>query len=78
MVSPKAFTCVMFFFGGGGVVFFYHPTSPPRSPIRLVPCVPSYTLSKPVFKGVTHGMSSYLMRATASYLYEGFVGAAIS
>ena len=36
---------------------FSNPTSPPRSPIGLVTCVPSYTLSSPVFKGVTRGMS---------------------
>ena len=28
----------------GGIVVFSNPTSPPRSPIGLVPCVPSYTL----------------------------------
>ena len=40
-----------------GFVCFSNPTSPPRSPIGSVPCVPSYTLSPSAFKGVTHGMS---------------------
>ena len=30
---------------------FLTPTSPPTSPIGSVPCVPSYTLSSPAFKG---------------------------
>ena len=47
----------LFSFYWGVVVSFSNPTSPPRSPIGLVPCVPSYTLSSPVFKGVTWGMS---------------------
>ena len=38
-------------------VCFSNPTSPPRNPIGSVPCVPSYTLSYPAFKGVTRGMS---------------------
>ena len=40
-----------------GFVCFYNPGSPPRSPIGLVLCVPSYTLSSPTFKGVTRGLS---------------------
>ena len=48
-------TFLLYFFLGG--VCFSNPTSPPRSPIGSVPCVPSYTLSSPAFKGVTHGMS---------------------
>ena len=43
-------------FWGGGVCFS-NPTSPPRSAIGSVPCVPSYTLSSLAFNGVTHGMS---------------------
>ena len=38
-------------------VCFSNPTSPPRSPIASVPCVPSYTLSYRAIKGVTRGMS---------------------
>ena len=51
------------FFGGWELVLllvdktFFNPTSPPRSPIGSVPCVPSYTLSFPAFKGVTREMS---------------------
>ena len=36
---------------------FSYPTSPPRSCIGLVLCVPSYTLSSSSFKGVTGRMS---------------------
>ena len=43
--------------GGGWVGCFSYPTSPARSPIGSVPCVPSYTLGSPAFKGVTRGMS---------------------
>ena len=32
-------------------VCFSHPTSPPQSPIRKVPCEPSYTLSSLHFRG---------------------------
>ena len=35
----------------------YNPTCPPWNSIEWVPCVPAYTLSSPVFKGVTLGMS---------------------
>ena len=38
-------------------VCFSNPTSPPSSPIGSVPWVPSYTISSPAFKGVTHVMS---------------------
>ena len=48
------FHCLNIFFA---FVCFSNPTSPPRSFIGLVPCVPSYTLISPVFKGVTRGMS---------------------
>ena len=41
----------------GGVGCFFNPTSPPRSPIGWVLCVPSYTLSSLAFKGVTCRMS---------------------
>ena len=40
-----------------GFECFSNPTSPPRSPIGSVPCVPSYTLCSPAFKGVTRGMN---------------------
>ena len=39
------------------VVCFSNPTSPPRTPIGSVPCVPSYTLGSLTFKGLTRGMS---------------------
>ena len=41
-------TEILFCFSG----CFSNPTSPPRSPIGSVPCVPLNTLSSPSFKGV--------------------------
>ena len=46
-----------FFLIGFGFVCFSNPNCPPRSPIGLVPCVPTYTLSSPAFEGVTRRMS---------------------
>ena len=40
-----------YFFWGGGVVCFSYTTSPPRSPIGSVQCVPFYTLSSPALRG---------------------------
>ena len=53
-----------------GFVCFSNPTSPPRSPIGSVPCVPTYTLSPPAFQGVTPGMSSHQHRTSSSQLGE--------
>ena len=51
---------ILFLFSGGGGgwgFMFFNSTFPTRSPIGLVSCVPSYTLSFPAFKGLNHRMS---------------------
>ena len=54
-----------------GFVCFSNLTSPSRSPIDLVPCVPFYTFSSPVFKGMTRGMSYIIMCKGCINLWKG-------
>ena len=54
------FNWFMFFFE---FCLFSNPTSPPRSPIGLVPCVRSYTLSSPAVYVLFIFLFSYLVDA---------------